>query len=156
MHIQIIAVGNKMPNWVDTGIKAFLRRFNQDLTLSLKEVPASKRAKTANVATIVEEEGKRCLASVDKGNRLIALEVNGKTWSTADLKDRLNEWKMDGRNVSLLIGGPDGLSSECRSAAEQHWSLSALTLPHPMVRLIVTEAIYRAWSLSNNHPYHRE
>ena len=156
MNVQIIAVGNKMPNWVVEGTTEYLRRFGPDFSVSFCEVAPQKRGKTVNLNKIIEVEGDKCIAAIAKGNRVIALEVLGKPYNTQKLADQINQWKMDGRNVSLLIGGPEGLSARCRDIADQLWSLSPLTLPHPLVRVIVTEALYRAWSLTQNHPYHRE
>ncbi len=156
MKIQVVAVGNKMPAWVVDGTNEYLRRFPSDFSVSFTEIPPIKRGKTVNIEKIKELEGEKCISAIGKSNRVIALEVLGKKWSTNDLATNINQWKMDGRNVSLLIGGPEGLSDACRKLASQHWSLSPLTLPHPMVRVIVTEAIYRAWSVTQNHPYHRE
>lgn len=154
--MQIIAVGNKMPTWVVEGTSEYLRRFPADFSVNFCEITPQKRGKTVNLAKIKEKEGEKCLAAVAKGNQIIALEVLGKKWDTPGLAKQIDLWKMDGRNVSLLIGGPEGLSDECRNAADQLWSLSPLTLPHPLVRVIVSEALYRAWSVTQNHPYHRE
>ncbi len=156
MRVQIIAVGNKMPKWVVEGTEEYLRRFPNDFSVKFTEIPPLKRSKSTNLENVKRLEGDKCLQAVEKGNQIIALEVKGKTWSTEQLAGEIDQWKMDGRNVSLLIGGPEGLSEDCRNAASKWWSLSALTLPHPMVRIIVSEALYRAWSLSQNHPYHRE
>lgn len=156
MRIQIIAVGNKMPNWVSQGVEEYLRRFPSDFTVSFTEVPAGKRGKNADIPRILNKEGEQMLAAVGKGHRVVSLEVTGKAWTTPQLASQLELWQSDGRDVSLLIGGPEGLSPECIGAAEQRWSLSALTLPHPMVRIIVSESLYRAWSVNQNHPYHRE
>jgi 23S rRNA (pseudouridine1915-N3)-methyltransferase len=145
-----------MPNWVVEGTKEYLRRFPAEFQVYFQEISPLKRGKTVNTDNIKQIEGEKCLAAVAKGNHVIALEVLGKQWTTAKLADQIDRWKMDGRNVSLLIGGPEGLSDQCRQAASQLWSLSPLTLPHPMVRVIVTEALYRGWSLTQNHPYHRE
>lgn len=145
-----------MPSWVVEGVKEYLRRFPVDFCVSLQEIAPLKRGKTVNIDNIKQIEGEKCLAAVAKGNHIIALEVLGKPWTTSQLAKQIENWKMDGRNVSLLVGGPEGLSDECRQAASQLWSLSPLTLPHPMVRVIVTEALYRAWSVTQNHPYHRD
>lgn len=156
MHIQVVAVGNKMPSWVVEGVNEYTKRFGPDCRLSFTEIAPGKRGKTINIAKTVCDEGRRCLQSVPKGNRIVTLEVTGKSWSTQALAQQLERWKLDGRDISLLIGGPEGLSPECKAASEQVWSLSDLTLPHPMVRIIVAEALYRAWSITQNHPYHRE
>lgn len=156
MRVRIIAVGNKMPSWVSQGCEEYLRRFPADFSVSFTEIAPGKRGKNADIQRILNKEGEQMLAAVGKGNRIVSLEVNGKSWTTPMLANQLEQWQMDGRDVSLLIGGPEGLAPECVTAAEQRWSLSALTLPHPMVRIIVAESLYRAWSVNQNHPYHRE
>lgn len=156
MRIQLLAVGTKMPGWVEQGYQEYARRFPQDMSLQLTEITAGKRGKNADIKRILQKEGELTLAAVPKGNRIVTLEVTGNPWDTPTLAKQMRNWQMDGRDISLLIGGPEGLAPECISASEQKWSLSKLTLPHPMVRIIVAESLYRAWSLNNNHPYHRE
>ena len=156
MRLQLVAVGNKMPAWVTTGYEEYARRLPPDMPLQLTEVTAGKRGKKANIARITEQEGEQMLAQVGKGSRIVTLEVEGRPWTTPKLAQRMQQWQLDGRDVSLLIGGPEGLAPACLAASEEKWSLSPLTLPHPMVRVIVAEALFRAWSLNNNHPYHRE
>ncbi|NRA55033.1 MAG: 23S rRNA (pseudouridine(1915)-N(3))-methyltransferase RlmH [Gammaproteobacteria bacterium] len=156
MKIQIIAVGTKMPSWVESGLQEYLRRFPRDCTVEVVEIVAGKRGKNADIKRILQKEGELTLAAVPKGNRIVTLEVEGKPWTTPQLAINLEKWQVDARNVSLLVGGPEGLAPDCIRASEQRWSLSPLTLPHPMVRVIVAEALYRAWSINNNHPYHRE
>ena len=156
MKLQLIAVGTKMPDWVTTGFQEYVRRFPQDMPLTLTEVAAGKRGKNADIKRILQQEGEKMMAAVPKGNRIVTLEVLGRPWTTEQLATNMNNWQSDGRNVSLLVGGPEGLAPECIAASEQKWSLSPLTLPHPMVRVILAESLYRAWSINNNHPYHRE
>ncbi|WJG07822.1 23S rRNA (pseudouridine(1915)-N(3))-methyltransferase RlmH [Aliiglaciecola sp. LCG003] len=156
MRIQIIAVGTKMPQWVETGYREYERRFGADVSLSLTEISAGKRGKNADIKRVLHKEGELTLDAVPKGNKIVTLEVTGKPLTTPQLAQNLAKWQMDGRDISLLIGGPEGLSPDCIAASEQKWSLSALTLPHPLVRIIVAESLYRAWSLNANHPYHRE
>lgn len=156
MKIQLVAVGNKMPGWVTSGFQEYQRRFPRDCAFELIEISPGKRGKNADIARILEQEGERMLAAVPKSNRVVTLEVTGKPWTTHDLSKQLSSWQMDGRDVSLLVGGPEGLAPACIARSEQKWSLSPLTLPHPMVRVVVAESLYRAWSLNNNHPYHRE
>ncbi|MDT0174630.1 23S rRNA (pseudouridine(1915)-N(3))-methyltransferase RlmH [Enterobacter sp. BRE11] len=156
MKLQLVAVGTKMPDWVQTGFTEYLRRFPKDMPLELVEVSAGKRGKNADIKRILEKEGKAMLAATGKGNRIVTLDIPGQPWETPQLAQQLERWKQDGRDVSLLIGGPEGLSPACKAAAEQSWSLSALTLPHPLVRVLVAESLYRAWSITANHPYHRE
>ena len=156
MRIQVIAVGSKMPAWVEQGYQQYARRFPADMPLQLIEIPAGKRGKNADIKRILQKEGELTLAAIPKGNRIVTLEVTGKPWDTPQLAKNMQKWQMDGRDVSLLIGGPEGLADECIEVSEQKWSLSALTLPHPLVRIVLAESLYRAWSVNNNHPYHRE
>lgn len=156
MKIQLIAVGTKMPNWVTTAFDDYCSRFPKDMPLDLIEIPAGKRTKNADIVRILDKEGELMLGASGKGNRIVTLDIPGKPYTTHNLAEQLERWKTDGRDVSLLIGGPEGLSPACKALAEQSWSLSPLTLPHPLVRVIVAESLYRAWSLTTNHPYHRE
>jgi 23S rRNA (pseudouridine1915-N3)-methyltransferase len=156
MKIQLVAVGTRMPDWVTTGFKEYQRRFPRDMALELVEVPAGKRGKNADIARILHKEGEQMLAVIPKGNHIVSLDLPGKTWTTPELATQLSRWQLDGRDVSLLIGGPEGLAPSCKQAATQSWCLSALTLPHPLVRVVVAESLYRAWSVNTNHPYHRE
>lgn len=156
MKLQLVAVGTKMPDWVQTGFNEYLRRFPKDLPFELLEIPAGKRGKNADIRRILDKEGELMLESIGKGNRIVTLDIPGKPWDTPQLARELERWKQDGRDVSLLIGGPEGLAPACKAAAEQSWSLSPLTLPHPLVRVLVAESLYRAWSITANHPYHRE
>jgi 23S rRNA (pseudouridine1915-N3)-methyltransferase len=126
------------------------------MPLELLEIAAGKRGKNADIKRILQKEGELTLAAIPKSNRIVTLEVTGKPWDTPMLAQQLDAWKHDGRDVSLLIGGPEGLAPACIAASEQKWSLSPLTLPHPLVRVVVAEALYRAWSVTTNHPYHRE
>lgn len=156
MKIQLVAVGSKMPDWVERGYQEYARRFPHDMPLELLEIAAGKRGKNADIKRILQKEGELTLAAIPKSNRIVTLEVTGKPWDTPMLAQQLDVWKHDGRDVSLLIGGPEGLAPACIAASEQKWSLSPLTLPHPLVRVVVAEALYRAWSVTTNHPYHRE
>jgi 23S rRNA (pseudouridine1915-N3)-methyltransferase len=145
-----------MPDWVEQGFSEYQRRFPPDMPVQLTEITAGKRGKNADIGRILKKEGEAMLAAIPKGNRIVTLEVTGNPWTTGQLAEQMQRWQMDGRDVSLLVGGPEGLAPDCISAAEQRWSLSALTLPHPLVRILLAESLYRAWSLNNNHPYHRE
>lgn len=155
MKIHLLAVGARMPEWVKTGYAEYAGRLPRECALHLLEIPAGHRGPGADLARVVRTEGERLLAAVPAGSRLIALDERGELWSTAELADRLAGWLREGCDASLLIGGPEGLDAACRARAERLWSLSRLTLPHPLVRVVVAEQIYRAWSLLHRHPYHR-
>lgn len=155
MKLRIIAVGTKMPKWVYDGYDDYAKRMPRDCSLEVVELPMGPRGKNADLARAIAKEGEAMMAAIGKGDRVIALEVKGKSWSTEQLAGKLENWRMEGCNYSLLIGGPDGLAPECVARADAKWSLSALTLPHPLVRIVVAEQLYRAWTLLNNHPYHK-
>jgi len=155
MRIRLICVGTKMPAWVTTGYQEYAKRLPADCRLELVEIPPGHRGKGADVQRAIEKESRQILAALGKDEHVVALDVEGRQWSTEQLAGTIGEWQMGGKNVALLIGGPDGLSAECLAMARQRWSLSNLTYPHPLVRVILSEQIYRAWSLLNNHPYHR-
>lgn len=155
MQIHLIAVGTRMPGWINDGYSEYARRLPRECRLNLTEIPLAQRSKSQPVSRAIEDEGKRMQATIGANQRVIALEARGRSWSTEQLAEQLREWMQDGRDVSLLVGGPDGLADNCLQAAGQHWSLSPLTLPHPLVRVILAEQLYRAWSLNAGHPYHR-
>ncbi len=155
MKIHLLAVGARMPDWVKTGYAEYAGRMPRECALNLVKIPPSPRGQHPDIARIVRAEGERLLAAVPAGSRPIALDERGQEWSTVELAGQLAGWLCEGRDVSLLVGGPDGLDATCRDRAERLWSLSRLTLPHPLVRVVVAEQLYRAWSLLHNHPYHR-
>jgi len=155
MKIHLIAVGEKMPRWVQDGYNEYAKRLPPECALDLIEIQAGKRGKNADVARIMRDESQRLLTAVPKGATVVALEVGGRSWSTEELAGKLDTWMGSGQDVALLVGGPDGLTDAARAAAGQLWSLSALTLPHPLVRVVLAEQLYRAWSILRNHPYHR-
>jgi 23S rRNA (pseudouridine1915-N3)-methyltransferase len=144
-----------MPAWINTGFQEYAKRLPVDCRLELVEIPPGHRGKGADVQRAIEKESRQILAALGKDECVVALDVEGRQWSTEKLATVIGGWQMGGQNVALLIGGPDGLSAECLARAQQRWSLSNLTYPHPLVRVILSEQIYRAWSLLNNHPYHR-
>jgi len=155
VKIHLLAIGTRMPDWVKFGYAEYAGRLPRECALHLIEIPASKRGSNTDVARIIRDEGEHLLAATPAGSRLIGLDERGQEWSTAELAEQLTGWLQGGRDLSLLVGGPDGLDSACRARADQLWSLSRLTLPHPLVRVVVAEQLYRAWSLLRNHPYHR-
>jgi len=144
-----------MPGWVKEGFREYARRLPPRCALSLHEVPAAKRTRNAPIDKLREQEGRRLLEAAPPGALLIALDETGRSWSSLELARRCDRWLQGGTDVALLVGGADGLAPACLERAEHVWSLSALTLPHMLVRVVVAEQIYRAWSIAENHPYHR-
>lgn len=155
MRVRIIAVGTKMPDWVEQGYVEYHKRLPRDFAVELVELPLAPRSKNSDIARAMEKEGEAMLAAIGKGDTVMALEVKGKPWSTEQLAEQLAGWRMSGTNYSLLIGGPDGLAPSCQALASIKWSLSPLTLPHPLVRILLIEQLYRAWTILQNHPYHK-
>lgn len=155
MRVRLLAVGQKMPGWVEAGFNEYAKRLPTDFQLELVEIAPGYRGKGADIARAIRSEGDAMLAALQKNEKVIALEVGGRSWSTEQLAQEAENWRMDGRNLALLVGGPDGLDTRCVAAADQKWSLSALTLPHPLVRIVLAEQLYRAWTLLQGHPYHK-
>lgn len=155
MLIRLLAIGTKMPSWIETGFLDYAKRFPPSCQFELVEIEAAKRTKNSVTEQIIEQEGDKLLSAIKPGNHVIALDVKGKMWSTEELSLNLKNWQNGRRNIDLLVGGPDGLSARCLQKAETKWSLSPLTLPHPLVRIILAEQLYRAVSILQNHPYHR-
>ena len=155
MQIYLIAIGQRMDAWVQQAYDEFAKRLPHECRLQLVEVPANKRTKNTDVQRAIKEEGQRLLASIPSNSLVYALDSAGLQWSTEKLADQLDHWLVDGRDIVFLIGGPDGLSEQCKSRADACLSLSKLTFPHPMARIIIAEQIYRAWSILKGHPYHR-
>jgi 23S rRNA (pseudouridine1915-N3)-methyltransferase len=154
VKLRLIAVGTRMPDWVEAGYADYARRLPRELTLELVEIPVAARGKNADIARLREAEGEKMLRAAGS-SRTIALDERGETLDTAGWAKALKQWMQEGRDVSLLIGGPDGLAPACLAAASARWSLSRLTFPHALVRVMVAEQLYRAWTLLQGHPYHR-
>ena len=155
MKCRLIAAGTRLPDWVDAGFAQYQKRLRTPLLLELHEIQLAARRAGENPERAVQREGADMLATVGKEDYVIALEVRGKAFSTEQLSVFLAERLQGGRALALLIGGPDGLSDAVRARADLLWSLSTLTLPHPLVRIVVAEQLYRAMSLLAGHPYHR-
>ncbi|WP_417598408.1 23S rRNA (pseudouridine(1915)-N(3))-methyltransferase RlmH [Oceanospirillum sp.] len=155
MRIKLIAVGTKMPKWVEQGYEEYAKRLPREFSLELMEIAPGNRGKNADIERAIRKEGELMMSKISSSDHVVALEVLGKTWSTEQLAKEAEGWQMLGRDVCLLVGGPEGLARECKQRANQQWSLSPLTLPHPMVRLLLAEQVYRAWSVIQGHPYHR-
>ena len=155
MKINLIAIGNKMPAWVDEASRDFTRRLPAEIKINSVLLPLIKRGKNPDIPRIVRDESRKLLAAVPDNSLLVVLDVLGKSIDTMKLSGLLQDWLAQGQDVSIIIGGPEGVSDELLSQAQMKISLSALTFPHPLVRVILLEQIYRAWSIINNHPYHR-
>lgn len=155
MHIHLIAVGNNMPLWVNQGFDEYSRRMPGSCIIQLTEVTPGKRGKGADIQRVLEREGERLLAAIPKGCLVIVTDVRGTQWSTEQLANKMEDWMQQGRDIAVLIGGPEGYSQNVRDRADVLWSLSMLTMPHSMVRVVLAEQLYRAHSIIMNHPYHR-
>jgi 23S rRNA (pseudouridine1915-N3)-methyltransferase len=155
VQIHLIAVGERMPAWVEAAYEEYARRMPPQCRLVLREIPAGKRGKGADLARITRDEGARQLAAVPAGARVVALDRGGAEFDTLKLAETLRARLAEGRNLALLVGGPEGLAPECLTRAEERWSLSRLTLAHPVVRVVLAEQLYRAWSVTAGLPYHR-
>jgi len=155
MKINLVTVGGRMPSWVDEGVAEYTKRLPPEFALSVTDVPLGKRGKGLDVEQAIRKEADALLARVRPQDHVIALEVTGQRLSTEALAQRLDAIRMEGRNIVMFVGGPDGLGQGVLQRADEKWSLSALTLPHPLVRILVAEQIYRAWTVLNAHPYHR-
>ena len=155
MRVHLLAVGHKMPRWVRDGYLDYADRLRGELRLELKEISPGKRGRNTDVTRAIEQEGARLIAAIPRRARVVALDVEGGRWSTEQLSREVENWLAGGSDVALLVGGPEGLSRACLERADTRWSLSAMTYPHALVRIIVAEQLYRAISLLRNHPYHR-
>ena len=155
MKIEIIAVGNKMPTWVTTAFADYQKRFPPEMRLELKEIAPVKRQGKGSEEKAKEDEAKLILQTLPKKCYVIALDERGKQFTSVELSEKVGSWQSLGSDVVLLIGGPNGFTDEIRQKADELWSLSKLTLPHPMVRIFLAETVYRAWSIYANLPYHR-
>ncbi|QOR39331.1 23S rRNA (pseudouridine(1915)-N(3))-methyltransferase RlmH [Billgrantia diversa] len=155
MRIRLLAVGTRMPGWVSEGVEEYRKRLPRDFALEVEEIAPGQRGKNSDTARAVALEAKRIRERLRGDELTVALEVDGKNWSTERLAREAETWRHEGRDVVLLVGGPDGLAPELSATADRRWSLSPLTLPHPLVRVIVAEQLYRAWTLMVGHPYHR-
>lgn len=155
MKINLIAIGNKMPDWVDDASNDFIKRLPAEIKINSILLPLIKRGKNPDIPRIIRDESRKLLASVPKNSQLVVLDVLGRSVTTMKFSSMLEDWLQQGQDISIVIGGPDGVSDELLSQARTKLSLSGLTFPHPLVRVILLEQIYRAWSILNNHPYHR-
>jgi len=155
MKCRLIAAGTRLPDWVNSGFREYQKRLRTPLELELQEIPVATRRAGEGPHRAIQKEGTDMLAAIGRDDYVVALEITAKSMTTEQLSAWLAERMREGRRLTLLIGGPDGLSPLCRERADQSWSLSPLTLPHGLVRVVVAEQLYRAMSLLAGHPYHR-
>jgi len=155
VKLKLLTIGEKMPSWVEQGVEEYKKRLPADMGFELLRLPMSKRTKNKNAAIYKQEEAKTLTAAADKCNRVIALDVKGKAMTTELLVKKLTSWRQEGDSVALIIGGPDGIDAPLLQKADEKWSLSGMTMPHPIAQLVLVEQIYRAWSVTQGHPYHR-
>jgi 23S rRNA (pseudouridine1915-N3)-methyltransferase len=156
MRIRLLTITHKTPAWIQEGYDEYAKRLRHSCTLELVEIPAEKRTANTDLPRLLEREGEKMLAALKPRHHVIALDVKGASWSTEQLATQLADWYQQGKNIDLLIGGPDGLARECLKKAQQRWSLSPLTFPHLFIRIMIAEQIYRASSILEGHPYHRQ
>lgn len=155
MKIRILAIGPKMPAWVDSAVTEYQKRMPRELPVEFVPLALGQRGRNASKDKAIAQEGDAMLAAIRPEDQVVALDLSGKAWSTEQLADQLTQWRLEARDLTLLIGGPDGLDPRCLALAGQRWCLSNLTLPHPLVRVLLAEQLYRAWTVTQNHPYHK-
>jgi 23S rRNA (pseudouridine1915-N3)-methyltransferase len=155
VRARLIAVGERMPGWVAEGFAEYRKRLSHELPLELVELKPGLRGKGRDDARAIQDEGAAILAALPPDIHAIALDGRGKAWSSEELAGQLAAWRMGGRDLAFLIGGPDGHAPEVLARADQRWSLGPLTLPHMLVRLVLAEQLYRACKIAAGHPYHR-
>ena len=156
MKLLVVAVGHRMPAWTQAGFDDFARRMPHELPLELIEIKAEARNRGKTTLAVMEAEASRITAALPIRCRRVILDKRGTDLTSMDLARRLKQWREGGEDVAFIIGGPDGLAPDLKASAHETFRLSNLTLPHALVRPILAEALYRAWSITHNHPYHRE
>ncbi len=155
LKITLITMGNKMPNWVNDGSLEYIKRLQDNINLKLVEIPLLKRNNAGDLPRILEKESQLLKDALPSNARLIALAINGKSFSSEELAFKLSQLQHLSSHLCFIIGGPEGLTGDILNRCHEQWSLSKLTLPHPLVRIILLESLYRAWSINHNHPYHK-
>tara|TARA_R110002049_G_scaffold260412_4_gene436281 strand:+ start:7448 stop:7918 length:471 start_codon:yes stop_codon:yes gene_type:complete len=155
MHIRLLAVGDRQPVWVDDAVESYTARFPREWRFRLDLLTTAKRSRKESAKRAIETEGEHLLSKIDGGEQVVLLDERGTQLSSKSLAQQLVQWQTDGRDLCFVIGGPDGVSSAVRSRADFVWSLTRLTLPHGLARVLYAEQMYRAWSLGAGHPYHR-
>ena len=155
MKLHILAVGHKMPDWISSGFDEYAKRMPPELRIELREIKPEQRGGGRSAQSVMAAERQRIEAALPKAARVVALDERGRDWTTMQLASALPDWQREGRDVAFVIGGADGLDPEIKARAELLLRVSSLTLPHGMVRVLLAEQLYRAWSITQNHPYHR-
>ncbi len=156
MHIRLLAVGERQPAWVDEAFDRYAARLPREWRFRCESIATARRSRGGKADKARRDEGARLLSRIDRAEQAVLLDERGKQMSSRSFADRLAGWQTDGRDLTFVIGGPDGFSDEVRKRADFTWSLSSLTMPHGLVRVLFIEQLYRAWSLHSGHPYHRD
>jgi 23S rRNA (pseudouridine1915-N3)-methyltransferase len=156
VHVRLLAVGDRQPSWVDEAFAVYTGRLPRDWKFRLDVIGTVRRSKNDKSGKAVEAEGEQILARIDKAEMVVLLDERGRQFNSKELAGKLTQWLGDGRDLCFVIGGPDGVSEACRQRADFTWSLSRLTLPHGLARVLLAEQLYRAHSLQTGHPYHRD
>jgi len=156
MHIRLIAIGDKQPTWVDSAFCTYADRLPRQWKFHIDVVATAQRSKSSDTTAAMEKEGRKVLSRIKADEFVVLLDERGKALTSRDLGLRLAGWQTAGRNLTFIIGGPDGVSDECNERADFRWSLSMMTLPHGLARVMFAEQLYRAFSLTTGHPYHRD
>ena len=154
MRLRVLAIGQKMPAWVDQGVEEYARRMPREISVEWLDIPPAKRGSATREQYRVQE-AEAIEAKLSGKDYVVALDICGKAVSTELIAERFDQWQMQGEQISIVIGGPDGLHPNILKGAKERWSLGQITLPHPLVRVILAEQLYRAWSVQAGHPYHR-
>lgn len=155
MKIRVHSVAGKMPAWVEAGVDEYSRRLPRELQLDWRTQSLSRRGKNVKTVDVVALESDRLGQALKPQDHVVLLDVDGKAWDTPTLAKQLAGWQQSGQDVALVIGGPDGVDAQLKQKSHQQWSLSPLTLPHPLVRVLLAEQLYRAWTVLQGHPYHK-
>jgi 23S rRNA (pseudouridine1915-N3)-methyltransferase len=156
VHIRLIVVGDRQPGWVDDAFDTYTTRFPKEWQFRLDALATARRARSDKSRRSRDEESAGILSKIKTGEQVVLLDERGRQFTSQGLAERLGGWQSDGRDLCFVIGGPDGVSGACRDRADLIWSLSELTLPHGLARILFAEQMYRAWTLQSGHPYHRD
>ena len=156
MKIHLIAVGKKIPEWINAGFSEFSKRMPPELQINLIEITPSIRNKATPIEKNIKEEGERIQSAIPSNSKLIVLDEKGTSFNSIALSKKMESWLPMGQDITLVIGGANGIDPVIKQQADEKWSLSSFTLPHALVRVVIAEQLYRAWSILKKHPYHRE